>query len=1022
MKGILGTAAASAALFFMPLVQVAQAEADRPADFVRDVYPILAANCLGCHGSTMQAGNFRLDSLTHLHDGERYGPAIVPGKPGESILYQAITGEHASLFMPAEGGALSDEDVATVRAWIAQGAEIPDSAVREDGLLKQLHWAYRPVERPEVPEVADATWVRNPIDAFVLAQLEAAGVAPAPEADRPTLIRRLYLDLIGLPPTPEEVDAFVADEDRYAYEKLVTRLLASPHFGERWGRHWLDMARYADSDGYEKDEPRPYAYRYRDWLINAVNQDLPYDRFIIEQIAGDLLDSPTTDQLMATGFHRNTMTNREGGIDPEEDRVKQAVDRTNTTGQVIMGLTMTCAECHTHKYDPISHHEYFGMYAFFNEAKEKDIPAPRPGEMEAYEASKAAFEARVESIERQIREYRPELEARLPEVETLLGEARKAGWQALDPLGHSSEGGAEFEKLDDLSLLLTGESPSLDTYTITAQTEETGIRAIRLQALTHESLTRNGPGRAHNGNFVLSQFTVTAAPLDDPDAAEPVVLVEATADFEEGGNVAANAIDGNDYTGWAIYRGEETNQDRGIVFRPEEAFGFEAGTVLTFTLKHTYGREHNIGRLRLSVTHSDPSAIEIPEAVFAALEVPAEDRTEEQQAIILDYAGQVDPQMKALQTTLATLREAAPEPPATKAMTIAQNPEPPATHVHERGDFLSPGDEVEPHTPAFLHPLKPRGERPDRLDLAHWLVAPENPLTARVAANRTWERLFGAGLTRISEDFGYRGEAPTHPELLDWLADEFRALGWSRKQFIRLLVESATYRQDSTVRPELLDRDPQNRLLARQNRFRVEAEITRDLFLAVSGLLNPAIGGPSIRPPLPEGVANLGYANSIRWPESTGPDKYRRGTYIFFQRMIAYPMLMTFDCPDSNVSALSRSRSNTPLQALTLLNDPVFVEAAQALGQRMLEEGPEEARARLHYAFRLCMGRAPRDRELDALEALLDDLTELYNEQPEEALRFAGDYSTEAEAAPKEAAYMAVARALMNLDEFLTRE
>jgi hypothetical protein len=996
------------------------AEVSPGALFTRDVTPILAAKCVSCHGPEKQKGGLRLDSGSALVNGGDTGAAIVAGKASESLLYQVISGAHDELSMPPEGDKLTVEELGKIEAWIAAGAEVP--ADEAPAVVQSSHWAFQPVTRPAVPTPTAGNWGQGAIDAFIKAQLDTAGVAPSPEAAPGVLVRRLYLDLLGLPPEPGAVEAFTADQSPAAYAVLVDRLLASPHFGERWGRHWLDLARYADSDGYEKDSPRPYAWRYRDWVINAINEDMPYDQFVIQQLAGDLLPGATLAQRTATGFHRNTLTNTEGGIDPEEDRVKQAVDRTNTTGAVFMGLTMGCAQCHTHKYDPITQREYFGMYSFFDAALEQDIPAPLPGEEDAHAAAVAKHTGEVATKKAELAAYRPTLLAGLPAWEATLS-IPEEGWNIQDPISYVSTGGASFKELEDRSVLVNGENPLTDAYTVVFRSDARDVKGFRLETLTHDELTYHGPGRAHNGSFVLAEISVTAAPASEPHRTAPVKIASAKAGFAQEGYPIEAALDGNAATGWGILNGKNTNQNQSADFTFEAPVGHEEGTIFTVKIDHGYGGYSNIGRFRLALTRNDPANIIFSDDVVAALRLPVAERTEEQTESLLQLYGQGDATWKKLTEELAKLEGNPPAPIPSIVMALRPNEKAPVTRIHNRGDFLQPGDEVQPHTPAVLPPLKARGDKPDRLDLARWIVDPANPLTARVAANRVWEHLFGDGLARTSEDFGTRTEAPTHPELLDWLAVSFvEDHYWSTKSLIKAIVSSAAYKQSSHVREDLYQSDPTNRLIARQNRFRVEGEITRDLFLAASGLLVDEIGGPSIRPPLPAGVADLGYAGSVKWPESEGPQKYRRGMYVFFQRTVAYPMLVAFDCPDSNVAALSRNRSNTPLQSLTLLNDPVFVEAAQALGKRLLEMDATDESARVREAFRMCMGREPKEKELELLVKLVAEQEALFAAQPEEAKTLMGPYLPDDVAPETAAAHMILARAIMNLDEFLTRE
>ncbi len=990
-------------------------------DFEKDIHPILAARCFACHGAEKQKAGLRLDVKADALRGGDSGAVIVPRDASHSKLVAMITGAEPGKVMPPSGDPLSTEQIALVTTWIDAGAVWPDAPAAQDTAPKSDHWAFKSPVRVDPPAVQNAAWVRNPIDAFVLARLEKDGIAPSPEADRYTLIRRLSLDLVGLPPLPEEVDAFVNDASPYAYESLVNRLLASPHFGERWGRHWLDAARYADSDGFEKDTVRPYAWRYRNWVIDALNRDLPFDQFTILQLAGDLVPGSTVEDKVATGFHRNTLTNKEGGVDPEQFRVEQVVDRTNTTGAVFLGLTVACAQCHSHKYDPISQKDYYQLYAFFNTGLEKDIPAPLDPEVEAYKQAKATHEARQAELQKGIDAYKPELETKLA-AWAAQQDLTDPEWQTLSPAGFISTGGATLTKLEDNSILVSGQQSPRDTYTVNFATDLTGITAFRLETLVDPSLPKNGPGRAADGNLVLTEFAVKAARPKDPGTTEPIPFSQAIAAHSQDGYAVSGAIDGNRKTGWAIAPRDGVSVDQSAVFTTVNDAGFAEGTVFTVTLDHQYMENYTAGRFRISATRSPRPVLQIPDAIRIALKTAPDQRTEAQRSQLLDYYGALDPAMRELKASLDAHIKATPQPPATQAQTLAENPEPPKTHIHVRGDFMRPGDEVQANTLSAMPPLKPRGEKPDRLDLARWLIDPGNPLTARVTVNRMWDHLFGRGLVFTSNDFGTRGELPSHPELLDWLATEFMARGWSMKDMIRLMVTSAAYRQSSNVREDLIDRDPLNVLLARQGRFRNEAEINRDLFLAAGGLLNPAIGGPSVRPPLPKGVAELGYAGSVQWPESQGADKYRRGLYILFQRTVPYPMLMTFDCPDSNVTCIRRSRSNTPLQALTLLNDPVFNECAQALSKRILTQGGSESNQRLRFAFRVCLSREPSASELGELEKLLIDQRTAFEQNPESATQAAGAYCPEGANPAEAAAYMAVARVVLNLDEFTTRE
>jgi len=1002
--------------------------AEKQVDFIKDIQPIFAAACHDCHGPDLQEAGLRLDSRKNAFDGGDTGRVILKGESGKSPLIHLVARLDPEKAMPPEDTAdpLTAEQVGLLRAWIDQGAVWPDSVATPEGDEPwKDHWSFQPITHPEVPAVKNDLWVRTPIDAFILHKLEEEGVEPSPEASRPTLIRRLSLDLLGLPPTAEEVDAFVYDERPDAYERLVERLLASPHFGERWGRHWLDLARYADSDGYEKDRPRPWAWRYRNWVIDAINADMPFDQFTIEQLAGDLLPNPTLDQKIATGFHRNTLTNTEGGTDQEEDRVKQVVDRVNTTGTVWLGLTVGCAQCHTHKYDPLRQREYYGLFAFFNSDKEVNLPAPLPDELAAYNQAKVKYDEALKPLQAALDKFaREQLQARQQAWEQKLAAAEQPlGWSILSPTGATSAGGATLAPQVDQSLLAKGVSPEKDIYTVVLNAHQKQITGLRLEVLADESLPNKSFGRDKEGRFTLSELTLTAAPTGQPTEAKTLTLHEATATAEEKDAAVKNVIDGKDETGWTIPAGDKSKRHVAY-FQVKEPVEFKGPVTLTVTLKQLEGNNSTLGRVRLACTDVPAAEIGklIPDDVLDLLTIAADRRQPEQQKRIDEYYRGIDAEYVKLSKAVQDQKSKEPKFPPTLAQTLAQNDEPRKNYLLIRGDFLRKGDEVEHHTPSFLHEFPEQKETPSRLDLANWLISPENPLTARVTINRIWKNLFGRAIVPTEADFGMRGDLPSHPQLFDWLASEMMAQGWSRKKMIRTIVHSATYRQSSAYRPELVSRDPANAWLARQNRFRLEAEVIRDSFLASSGLLSRKIGGPSVKPPLPADVAALGYANSVKWQESSGADRYRRGLYIFFQRTVPYPMLATFDAPESNVTCTRRERSNTPLQSLTLLNDPVFFETAQALGRRMVHEHPDDQSERIQAGFRWCLARRPTDVELTQLQSLYDEMRTLLQENEQAAAELVGDEKVPAEQRNEIAASVAVARIIMNLDEFVTRE
>lgn len=989
-------------------------------EFKQHIQPLFAARCSTCHGAEESEGDLRLHRKADALQGGSRGQAWVPGKSAESRLIHAVAGIDPDLKMPPEGEGtpLTAEEIGLLRAWIDQGAVWPDDEPAQS--VAAGHWAFQPIVRPPLPAVKNQAWVRTPIDAFILAKLESHGIQPSPEADKLALLRRVHLDVLGLPPSPQAIEEFLRDEAPGSYERMVDRLLDSPHYGERWGRHWLDLARYADSDGYEKDNPRPNAWRYRNWVIDALNADMPFDQFTREQLAGDLLPDAGVSQRLAVGFHRNTLHNTEGGTDPEEDRVKKTVDRTNTLGSVWLGLSVGCAQCHSHKYDPISHREYYSLYAFFNQIDEVNVPAPTPQEQEAYNLAKARFDQEHQALAAAVREY----EAKQLPAALAAWEAQQAAattWRTLVPDKTASRHGAEFQTLDDRSLLPTGKNVLSDAYTVEATVDLTGITAIRLEVLPDDRLPAKGPGRSENGNFVLTTLRVEAAPADGSKPAAQVPLQSAVADFSQSGWDVAGAINGDPRDGWAI--SPQFGQRHVAVFHTAAPVGFAGGTRLSITLDSTYhqSQPHNLGRFRLSVsTAASPGLEGLPEDIAAILAVPGPQRTEQQQAQLKTYYAAIDPELKKRQQAVAEHGKQAPKLEAV-AQSVAERSQSRPTHVQIRGDFLRPGAQVQPQVPAVLPPIEPRGDRPDRLDLANWLFDPRHPLTARVTVNRIWQRYFGRGLVPTVDDFGTQGDKPSHPELLDWLADEFRAGGWRLKAMHRLILNSATYRQSSRYRRELVDTDPYNALLARQNRRRVEAEVIRDLALAASGLLVPRVGGPSVFPPQPAEYSKLTYANSARWTDSSGPDRYRRGMYTFFRRTSPYPMLATFDAPDSTETCTRRQSSNTPLQALTLWNDAVFFECAQALARRIVGEAPSPE-ARLEYAFLLTVSRKPTDEERAAVEALLRDGQPLAEADPESAGKIIGGAAPQGVQPAELAAWVLVARTLLNVDEFITRE
>ncbi len=1038
---------------------------ERPrVDYERDVLPLLKSQCYRCHDGRKQKSELRLDvrSLA-LRGGKSGKAAIVPGDSSKSELIRRVTTADDEAKMPQEGARLTDAQVKLLRDWIDAGATWPDArAGQETGNAR--HWAFVPPVRPPLPQLRDPqSPIRNPIDRFIRTRLEKEGLRPSPEADRVTLIRRLSLDLIGLPPTVEEVDAFLKDTRPDAYERLVDRLLASPHYGEKWGRHWLDAARYADSDGYEKDKSRQVWF-YRDWVINVLNRDLPYDQFIIEQIAGDLLPNATQDQIVATGFLRNSMINEEGGVDPEQFRMEAMFDRMDAIGKGILGLTIQCAQCHDHKFDPLTQADYYRMFAFLNNDHEANVAVYTPAEQQ----QRAELFRQIRTVENELKHHHPDWRARMHAWEDAT-RGNQPRWTVLRPeVDEISTGGEKYLPQPDGSFLALSYAPTKHTVKMTVRTDLPSITAFRLELLTDPNLPLGGPGRSIKGTGALTEFRVEAAPANDPKKVQKIKLVRATADFnppeapleaiydDKSGKKrvtgpVAFAIDGKNDTAWGTDAGPgRRNQPRQAVFDAEQPIGYLGGTVLTFYLAQNHGgwnsddnQNHNLGRMRLSVTTTPGAEADpLPARVRALVEAGHDHRTAAEEDAVFAHWRTTIPEWKEANDRIEALWKQHPE--GSSQLVLQARAKPRETHMLKRGDFLKPGAAVTPGVPEFLHPLATdRGvdtpRSPNRLDFARWLVDRRSPTTARALVNRVWQTYFGTGLVSTSEDLGTQSEPPSHPELLDWLAVEFMdptpasggspARCWSLKHLHRLIVTSATYRQSSRVSPDLFARDPDNRLLARGPRFRVEAEGVRDIALAASGLLTPEVGGRSVFPPLPGFMLlpPVSYGPKI-WPEDKGPQRYKRALYTFRYRSLPYPVLQTFDAPNGDFACVRRVRSNTPLQALMTLNEPVFVESARALALRTLREGGCMDADRLVYAFRRCLSRMPTAEESAELLSLLEKEQKRFEQPDAKPWDLAADDPAHPPELPagatsaQAAAWTTVARVLLNLDETITKE
>jgi hypothetical protein len=1019
-----------------------------PVDFARDIQPILQATCYECHGPKKTKARLRLDSPAGIMKGGETGAIITPGNSERSLLVRRLLGLDGDDRMPKDGDPVPPAQIALIRSWIDQGTVWPageaPAGPPQGGHEEPTHWAYRRPSRPAPPEVRKGDWVRTPVDRFVLARLEKEGLAPSPEAPFETLVRRLSLDLIGLPPSPQEVDEALADAAREgkdaAYARLVDRLLASPQYGERWARPWLDLARYADSQGFEKDLPR-VMWKYRDWVIDALNSDMPYDRFTVEQIAGDMLPNATPDQIIASGFHRNAMTNEEGGVDPEESRYEVAVDRVNTTATVWLGATLGCAQCHNHKYDPFTQKDYYRMMAFFQNVDydsqvfgdgtryfEPTIDVATPEQ----EAKKKTIQAEIDRLSAQLKIETPALALAQTVWERETRLVPSTAWHVLTPRSLAADGGVVLRAETDGSVLASGPNPGETTYTIEAPASVPRVTAIRLEVLPDPSLPKGGPGRDPYGNFQLNGFDVEAGGAH-------LSIKSIRADEAVGGTgvdtffPASLSRDAYAPRGWRIDASrEEKRLPRQIVFTLAQPLEAAAGP-MTIRLKHqgaVVGQA--VGRFRLSVTSSSTPqrVVELSAKLRPVLDRAAADRTEQQRKDLSAFYRTVAVSLKPARDKIVELQKELRTLAIPTALVMRERAafERPSAYVRRRGSFMDKGEQVYADVPPALHPLRD-DQMPNRLGLARWLVDEENPLTARVAVNRAWEQFFGRGIVETSEDFGTQGSPPSHPDLLDWLATEFLHQGWHTKAIHKLIVTSATYRQSSDVPPALEERDPYNRLLARGPRFRLEAEMVRDTVLAASGLLSQKIGGPSVFPPQPDGIWDIPYSNE-KWKPSQGEDRYRRGLYVFIRRSAAYPSFMTFDATSREHTTVRRVRTNTPLQALTALNDEAYFEAAQALAVRVLRETPASSRvtkpastdARATYAFRLVATRTPKADELARIVASYSRQLERFRKDPEAAARTIKGYAVEGVDIAEQAAWTLVANALLNLDETVTKE
>lgn len=1002
-------------LFLTPCVSITVSAAEQESRYATKVRPILAANCFACHGADEAAreGELRLDMAADRNDAESAAArAIVPGKPEDSELIKRITSDDPDEKMPPpdSGHSLTKQQIETLRQWIAEGANY------------ETHWSFIPPVKPQPPQ-GRSDWARSPIDRFVLQHLVRKKLQPSSQADPFMLIRRVYLDLTGLPPTPQAADAFARNPRPKAFEAIVDELLASPRFGEHWAAMWLDLARYADTKGYEKDQPRNI-WRYRDWVIDAFNRDLPFDQFTREQLAGDLLPNATTNQILATAFHRNTMTNDEGGTDNEEFRIAAVKDRVDTTIQVWMGLTMGCAKCHSHKYDPISQTEYYQFMSFFNQTEDADRgdDSPRlPTPTDEQRRQRDNFNEQLAGLKKKYAVQSPEMIAAQKQWEDNL--AGKPHWEILRVTNASSQNGTTLTILPDQSVLASGDMPPTDVYELTLETDDfRRLTAVRIEAMTDSSLPKNGPGRnAGDPNFVLSKLTA-ARVTETGDEAGAITFSDAKADFSQNNWQVKKAIDGKTETGWAV--SPKFGQRHNAIFTIAEPFKVERGELIRVRLSQQY--EPNsllMGRVRVYVSDKDPNALDPNGTLSEIAATPRPARQPEQQKLLGEafrktYPGtkNVAAEIASVEKQLADLKKSIVSTPIMRDLPQKKFRE---NHIHVRGNFLEKGDKVETGFPVAFSTADHKGT--NRLAVADWLMASENPLTARVLVNRVWSRSFGRGIVETEEDFGTQGMLPTHPQLLDWLAVEFRDTHkWSFKQLCKSIVMSATYQQTSAVNERSKTLDPQNRWLSRGSRYRLSAEMIRDQALAVSGLLSDKVGGPSVMPPQPDGIWKATYSK-LKWQTATGEDRYRRGIYTFVRRTSPYPSMITFDGTSREVCQIRRIRTNTPLQALVLLNDTVYVETSGALAKSIL---PLPSKDRLATLFRRVLIRPATDEEMIQIVKVYDDLKNRYAniDEAKKLLKAANLPTDDPEIDhPELATLTMIASAILNLDETISR-
>jgi len=1046
-----------------------------PVKFNRDIRPIMSDTCFRCHGPDKRArmAGMRLDRREEAVKATASGAIpLVPGDPDSSAIVQRIYAVDPAHRMPPKYAekALTDAQKETIRRWVAEGA------------VYEGHWAYQPVKRPPVPEVADAKApIRNPIDNFIQARLAREQLTPAPEADRRTLLRRVTLDLTGIPPTPQEADAFLNDQSPDAYDKLVDRLLALPAYAEMRAMHWLDAVRFADTAGFHGDNIWP-VWPYRDYVLRAFRDNMPFDRFTREQLAGDLLPNATREQEVAAAYNRLNRASAEGGLQPNEYLAKYGADRVRTLSTVWLGSTMGCAECHDHKFDPFTSKDFYAMKAFFADIRETGQIPDRGrgawGEKLSLPAGEQA--SRLAALDEQIIALRRGLDAQAQQLkkerwaweDRLLPdfEAGKLAWQYQRPVAASAANGAKLTIYNDEAvdsnfyvyyslvserkrgeglIVASGPNPDNETYAVTLKPGEGTWTALGIDVFQDETLPGTRFARGAD-RFVLTEVD---AEIADPDAAPhklPFVLASSAGVGERPENPPMAAIDGDPKTGWGVTIVEQYNPF--LALRFAEPLHTHADSVVTVRLHHDSAlRRATIGRFRLALSSAayswpedgeseDKDKVRPPDYPALALTVAAgrglppdlpkilrrqeDERSPEQKDAVLDFFEFSTPQFQPAYVRLAKLRaERDMLYAAIPRVILTEATRPRITRILPRANWMDETHEiVEPAVPSFLARLETDGRRATRLDLANWLVSQQNPLTARAFVNRLWREFFGTGLSKVLEDLGSQGEWPVNPELLDWLAAEFMH-DWDMRHIVRTIVTSQTYRQSSLASAQADERDPDNRLLSHQNRYRVDAEIVHDIALSVSGLLVEQFGGPSVRPYEPEGYLTAMNFPKREYSASRGTDLYRRALYTEWQRTFLHPTLLTFDAPTREECTVNRVSSNTPLQALDLMNDPIFVESARVFAENIVRQGGPAFDRQLDWAFERALNRAPDQEERQILKDLYRKNLDRFRASPESAaqLMSVGEAPRASATEPEMAAMTLVARTILNLHETITR-